>query len=121
MVDFILYSYQCNPEHIEIDPKKTFLTDFDIQENQRADENMARHQALFQLFFEGKDELNRKVGDQVFFQHNGGYYAAKIMMNQGGVIMLRLQKDRTHEFEKGFKLLKQTEQLLLLIIMVIRR
>ena len=71
---------------------------------------MARHQALFQAFFEGKDELNRKVGDQVFFQHNGGYYAAKIMMNQGGVIMLRLQKDRTHEFEKGFKLLKQTEQ-----------
>ena len=110
MVDFILYSYQCNPEHIEIDPKKSFLTEYDIKENKRADENMARHQALFQAFFEGKDELNRKVGDQVFFQHNGGYYAAKIMMNQGGVIMLRLQKDRTHEFEKGFKLLKQTEQ-----------
>ena len=53
---------------------------------------MARHQALFQAFFEGKDELNRKVGDQVFFQHNGGYYAAKIMLNQGGIIMLRLRR-----------------------------
>ena len=111
MVDFILYSYQCNPEHIEIDPKKTFLTEYDIKENLRADENMARHQALFQEFFEGEDEPSRKVGDQVFFKHSMGcYYAAKIMMNQGGIIMLRLQKDRTREFEKGFKILRQTEQ-----------
>lgn len=110
MVDFILYSYQCNPEHIEIDPKKSFLTEYEKQENIRAEENMARHQELFQAFFDGEDELNRKQGDQVYFQHNGGYYAAKMMMNQGGVIMLRLQKDRTHEYEKGFKLLKHTEQ-----------
>lgn len=110
MVDFILYSYQCNPEHIEIDPKKSFLTEYEKQENIRAEENMARHQELFQAFFDGEEELNRKQGDQVYFQHNGGYYAAKMMMNQGGVIMLRLQKDRTHEYEKGFKLLKHTEQ-----------
>ena len=110
MVDFILYSYQCNPEHIEIDPKKSFLTEYEKRENIRAEENMARHQELFQAFFDGEDELNRKQGDQVYFQHNGGYYAAKMMMNQGGVIMLRLQKDRTHEYEKGFKLLKHTEQ-----------
>lgn len=110
MADFILYSYQCHPEHTEVDPKKTLLSDYEVQENKRADENMARHQELFQGFFEGEDELNRKQGDQVYFLHNGGYYAAKIMMNQGGIIMLRLQKDRMHEYESGFKMLKLPEQ-----------
>lgn len=110
MVDFILYSYQCHPVHTEIDPKKSLLTDFEEKENQRADENMARHQTLFQEFFGGEDEPNRKQGDQVYFQHNGGYYAAKIMMNQNGVIMLRLQKERTREYEQNFKILKQKEQ-----------
>lgn len=110
MSDFILYSYQCHPEHSEIDPQKSLLTDFEVQENRRADENMARHQQLFQDFFDGADEPNRKHGDQVYFLHKGGYYAAKIMMNQGGIILLRLQKDRTHEYEMGFKMLKQKEQ-----------
>lgn len=110
MTDFVLYSYQCNPEHVEIDPSKTFLTEYDKQQNLEADKNMARHQELFQKFFEGEDELNRKHGDQVFFLHNGGYYPAKIMMNQGGIIMLRLQKDKTHEYEVGYKMMKQKEQ-----------
>ena len=110
MADFILYSYQCHPEHTEIDPQKSLLTDFEVQENKRADENMARHQELFQAFFSGEDEPNRKQGDHVYFEHNGGYYAAKMMMNQGGVIMLRLQKERTREYERDFKILKQKEQ-----------
>lgn len=88
----------------------SLLTDFEKQENQRADENMARHQELFQDFFDGEEDLNRKHGDQVYFQHNGGYYVAKIMLNQGGVILLRLQKDRIREYEIGFKMLKQKEQ-----------
>ena len=110
MADFILYSYQCHPVHIEIDPKRSLLSEFEEQENKRADVNMARHQELFQEFFGGEDEPNRKHGDQVYFLHNGGYYAAKIMMNQGGIIMLRLQKDRTHEYESGFKMMKLPEQ-----------
>ena len=71
---------------------------------------MARHQELFQKFFEGEDEPNRKHGDQVFFVNHGGYYPAKIMMNQGGIIMLRLQKDRTHEYEVGYKMNRLKEQ-----------
>ena len=110
MKDFLLYSYQCNPEHVEVDPKKTLLSEYEKEQNKLADENMTRHQELFQKFFEGEDEINRKVGDLVFFQHNGGYYAAKIMMNQGGIIMLRLRKDRTHEYEVDYKMLKQKEQ-----------
>ena len=110
MIDFLLYSYQCNPEHVEVDSAKTLLTDFEREQTKLADENMARHQELFQQFFEGEDEPNRKHGDQVFFQHNGGYYAAKIMMNQGGIIMLRLQKDRTHEYEVGYKINRLKEQ-----------
>ena len=56
MVDFVLYSYQCNPKHIDIDPAKTMLTEFEEQENELADRNMVRHQELFQEFFDGKDE-----------------------------------------------------------------
>ena len=110
MKDFVLFSYQCNPDHVEVDPTKTLLSDYEKQENQRADENMARHQELFQEFFEGEDEPNRKHGDQVFFVNHGGYYPAKIMMNQGGIIMLRLQKDKTHEYEVGYKMHSQKEQ-----------
>ena len=110
MIDFLLYSYQCNPEHVEVDSTKTLLTEFEREQNKIADENMARHQDLFQAFFEGEDELNRKHGDQVFFEHQGGYYPAKIMMNQGGIIMLRLQKDKTHEYEVGYKMLSHKEQ-----------
>jgi len=110
MADFVLYSYQCHPEHTEVDPGKSLLSEFEVQENRRADENMARHQALFQEFFDGEDEPNRKQGDQVYFLHNGGYYVAKVMMSQGGVILLRLQKERTREYEMGFKMLKQKEQ-----------
>ena len=58
MADFILYSYQCHPEHTEIDPQKSLLTDFEVQENKRADENMARHQELFQAFFSGEDAVS---------------------------------------------------------------
>ncbi len=110
MADFVLYSYQCHPEHIEVDPKQSLLTEYEEQENRRADENMARHQELFQEFFDGDDEPNRKQGDQVFFLHKGGYYVAKIMLSEQGVIMLRLQKDRTREYEVGFKMHKQKEQ-----------
>ena len=110
MIDFLLYSYQCNPVHVEVDKTKTLLTDFELEQNRLADEYMARHQELFQSFFEGEDEPNRKHGDQVYFQHLGGYYPAKIMMNQGGIIMLRLQKDKTHEYEVGYKLHRQKEQ-----------
>ena len=110
MIDFLLYSYQCNPVHVEVDKTKTLLTEFELEQNRLADEYMARHQELFQSFFEGEDEPNRKHGDQVYFQHLGGYYPAKIMMNQGGIIMLRLQKDKTHEYEVGYKLHKQKEQ-----------
>ena len=110
MIDFLLYSYQCNPEHVEINPKKSLLTEFEREQNKLADENMARHQELCQKFFEGEDEINRKHGDQVFFVNRGGYYPAKIMLNQGGIIMLRLQKDRTHEYEVGYKMLKHKEQ-----------
>ena len=110
MIDFLLYSYQCNPVHVEVDKTKTLLTEFELEQNRLADEYMARHQELFQSFFEGEDEPNRKHGDQVYFQHLGGYYPAKIMMNQGGIIMLRLQKDKTHEYEVGYKLHRQKEQ-----------
>ena len=110
MIDFLLYSYQCNPDHVEVDKTKTLLTDYEKEQNRIADENMARHQELFQKFFEGEDEPNRKHGDQVFFVNHGGYYPAKIMMNQGGIIMLRLQKDRTHEYEVGYKMNRLKEQ-----------
>lgn len=110
MVDFVLYSYQCNPKHIDIDPAKTMLTEFEEQENELADRNMVRHQKLFQEFFDGKDEANHKRGDQVYFLHKGGYYVAKTMMSRGGIIMLRLQKDRMREFEHGFKMHMQMEQ-----------
>lgn len=110
MVDFVLFSYQCNPEHVDVDRNKTLLTDYEKEQNKLADENMARHQELFQKFFEGDDEPNRKHGDQVFFANRGGYYPAKIMMNQGGIIMLRLQKDKTHKFEVGYKLRSHKEQ-----------
>ena len=110
MVDFVLFSYQCNPDHVDVDRNKTLLTDYEKEQNKLADENMLRHQELFQKFFEGEDELNRKHGDQVFFWNRGGYYPAKIMMNTGGIIMLRLQKEKTREFEVAYKMRSHKEQ-----------
>lgn len=112
MSDFVLYSYQCNPLHVEIDPKKpsTIPTEFDEEENRRADLNMAKHQELFQEFFDADENNNFKHGGNVYFLHKGSYYGAKILMNQGGIIMLRLQKDKLHEYESDFEILTQKEQ-----------
>jgi hypothetical protein len=37
MKDFLLYSYQCNPEHVEVDPKKTLLSEYEKEQNKLAD------------------------------------------------------------------------------------
>lgn len=112
MSDFVLYSYQCNPIHVEIDPKKpsTIPTEYDEEENRKADENMTRHQDLFQEFFDTKEECKHKHNGNVYLLHKGNYYGAKILMSQGGIIMLRLQKDKLHEYESNYEILTQKEQ-----------
>lgn len=112
MSDFILYSYQCNPIHIELDPKKPSTTpEYDLECNKKADENMAKHQDYVQELFDTKEEIpNLKKGDYMFFLHKGNYYGAKIIMNQGRVIMLRLQKDKLHEYESNYEFLTLKEQ-----------
>ena len=112
MSDFVLYSYQCNPIHVEIDPKNpsTIPTDYDEEENRRADENMARHQDLFKEFFDTEEECSHKWGGNIYLLHDGSYYKTKILMSHGGIIMLRLQKDKFHEYESDFNMLRQKEQ-----------
>lgn len=112
MSDFILYSYQCNPLHVEIDSHRpsTIPTEYDEEENRRADENMARHQELFQEFFDTGEECSHKWGGNVYLLHEGSYYKTKILMSQGGIIMLRLQKDKLHEYESDYEMLIQKEQ-----------
>lgn len=52
MADFILYSYQCHPIHIEVDAKRPSIDpDYDEQCNREADEAMARHQDLINDLF----------------------------------------------------------------------
>ena len=112
MSDFVLYSYQCNPIHVEIDPKEitTIPIDYDEEENRRADENMARHQELFQEFFDTEEVCDHKHNGNIYLLHDGSYYKTKILMSRGGIIMLRLQKDKFHEYESDFNMRVQKEQ-----------
>lgn len=112
MSDFVLYSYQCNPIHVEIDPKEitTIPIDYDEEENRRADENMARHQELFQDFFDTEEVCDHKHNGNIYLLHDGSYYKTKILMSRGGIIMLRLQKDKFHEYESDFNMRVQKEQ-----------
>ena len=111
MSDFILYSYQCNPIHVEVDPKTNMLPEFYEEENMKADANMARHQDYVQELFDTDEDIpNLKRGDTMYFLHRGNYYGGKIVMNQGNVIMLRLQKTRFHEYELDFQMVIQQEQ-----------
>ena len=111
MSDFVLYSYQCNPIHVEVDPKTNMLPEFYEEENMKADANMARHQDYVQELFDTDEDIpNLKRGDTMYFLHRGNYYGGKIVMNQGNVIMLRLQKTRFHEYELDFQMVIQQEQ-----------
>ena len=118
MSDFILYSYQCNPIHVEIDPKKpSTVPEYDEEFNRKADENMEKHQDHVQELFDTKEEIpNLKKGDTMFFLHKGNYYGGKIIMNQGHIIMLRLQKTKIHEYELNYQFVSQMEQPSCLII-----
>lgn len=111
MSDFILYSYQCHPIHVEVDPKTNMLPDFYEEENKKADNNMAKHQDYVQELFDTEEEIpNLKRGDTLFFLHKGNYTTAKIVMNQGHIIMLRLQKAKMHEYELNFEIVTQKEE-----------
>lgn len=111
MSDFILYSYQCNPIHVEVDPNTNILPEYFEEQNKKADANMLRHQDYVQELFDTEEEIpNLKRGDTMYFLHRGNYYGGKIVMNQGNVIMLRLQKTRFHEYELDFQMVIQQEQ-----------
>ena len=93
MADFILYSYQCHPIHIEVDAKRPSIDpDYDTKCNQEADEAMAKHQELVNELFTTSEIRNFKKDDNLFFLYKGNYYGGKIVMNRDGIIMLRLQK-----------------------------
>lgn len=112
MADFVLYSYQCNPIHIEIDPKNPTLDpNINIEFNRTADANMRRHQEIVQEFFtlEGNIPLI-KENENIFFQYNGSTCSARIVMNENNVVMLRMQKSKIHQYEKDFCLHKQKEE-----------
>ena len=111
MADFILYSYQCHPIHIEVDEKHPSIDpEQDKLYNQQADKAMARHQELFDELFNTPDIYNFKNGDNLFFLHKGNYYGGKIVMNKGGIIMLRLQKSKFKEYELDYKLVTLKEE-----------
>lgn len=111
MSDFILYSYQCNPIHVEVDAKTNCLPEYYEEENEKADQNMAKHQDYVQELFDTEEEIpNLKKGDTLYLLHNGNYYPTKIVMNQGRIIMLRLQKAKMHEYEMNFQMLTQKEE-----------
>lgn len=117
MADFLLYSYQCHPIHIEVDAKNPSIDpDFDKQCNQQADDAMAKHQDLFNELFSDQDINNFKKGDNMFFLHKGNYYGGKIVMNKGGIIMLRLQKAKFKEYELDYKIVTLKEEPSSLII-----
>lgn len=117
MSDFILYSYQCHPIHIEVDAKHPSIDpEQDKQYNQQADEAMARHQELFNELFTTPDINNFKKGDNLFFLHKGNYYGGKIVLNKGGIIMLRLQKSKFKEYELDYKIVTLKEEPSSLII-----
>jgi hypothetical protein len=111
MSDFVLYSYQCNPIHVEVDPNTNILPEYFEEQNKKADANMLRHQDYVQELFDTEEEIpNLKKCDTMYFLHRGNYYGGKIVMNQGNVIMLRLQKTRFHEYELDFQMVIQQEQ-----------
>ena len=117
MADFILYSYQCHPIHIEVNAKKPSIDPvYDQQCNQEADEAMAKHQELFDKLFSTPEIHNFKKDDNLFFLHNGNYYGGKIVMNRGGIIMLRLQKSKFKEYELDYKIVTLKEEPSSLII-----
>lgn len=117
MSDFILYSYQCHPIHIEVNAKKPSIDPvYDQQCNREADEAMAKHQELFEKLFNTPEIHNFKKDDNLFFLHKGNYYGGKIVMNRGGVIMLRLQKSKFKEYELDYKIVTLKEEPSSLII-----
>lgn len=117
MADFILYSYQCHPIHIEVDAKRPSIDpEFDKQYNQQADEAMAKHQDLFDKLFTTPEITNFKKGDNLFFLHHGNYYGGKIVMKKDGIIMLRLQKSKFKEYELDYKIVTLKEEPSCLII-----
>ena len=59
---------------------------------------------------------HRSVLDNLFFLHNGNYYGGKIVMNRGGIIMLRLQKSKFKEYELDYKIVALKEEPSSLII-----
>lgn len=117
MADFILYSYQCHPMHIEVDANKPSIdSDYDKKCNQDADEAMARHQELFNKIFTTPEIRNFKKDDNLFFFHKGNYYGGKIVMNKDGIIMLRLQNSKFKEYELDYKMITLKEEPSCLII-----
>jgi hypothetical protein len=117
MADFILYSYQCNPIHIEVNAKHPSINpEFDEQCNREADEAMARHQELIGELFNTPEIRNFKKDDSLFFLHRGNYYGGKILLNSGGIIMLRLQRTKVHEYELNYQIVTHREEPSSLII-----
>lgn len=117
MADFILYSYQCHPIHIEVDANKPSIDpELDKQYNQQADEAMAKHQELISQLFKEPEITNFKNKDNLFFLHKGNYYGGKIVMNNNGVIMLRLQKAKFKEYELDYKIVTLKEEPSCLVI-----
>lgn len=117
MADFILYSYQCHPIHIEVNAEKPSIDPvYDQQCNREADEAMAKHQELFEKLFNTPEIHNFKKDDNLFFLHKDNYYGGKIVMNRGGVIMLRLQKSKFKEYELDYKIVSLKEEPSSLII-----
>lgn len=117
MADFILYSYQCHPIHIEVDANKPSIDpELDKQYNQQADEAMAKHQELISQLFNEPEITNFKNKDNLFFLHKGNYYGGKIVMNNNGVIMLRLQKAKFKEYELDYKIVSLKEEPSCLVI-----
>ena len=111
MADFILYCYQCHPIHIEVDAKKPSINpEYDLQCNREADEAMAKHQELIDQLFSTQEIHNFKKDDNLFFLHKGNYYGGKIVMNRGGIIMLRLQKSKFKEYELDYKIVTLKEE-----------
>ena len=72
------------------------------------------------LEIQGEDRVdvlnNFKKDDNLFFLHNGNYYGGKIVMNRGGIIMLRLQKSKFKEYELDYKRVTLKEEPSSLII-----
>lgn len=117
MADFILYSYQCHPIHIEVDAKKPIINpEFDEKCNREADEAMVRHQEIFNEIFNTPEINNFKKDDNLYLLHRGSYYGGKIVMNRDGVIMLRLQRSKIKEYELNYQIVTHKEEPSSLII-----